>query len=52
MGIQQGQCEEESVVVDTHRKFSNDLTPHLKKVGKEVRIRPKTYRGKIKTEQK
>lgn len=52
MGIQQGQCEEESIVVDTHRKISNDLTSHLKKVGKEVRIRPKTNRGKIKTEEK
>lgn len=52
MGIQQGPCEEESIVVDTHRKISNDLTSHLKKVGKEIRIRPKTNKGKIKTEQK
>lgn len=52
MGIQQGPCEEESIVVDTHRNISNDLTSHLKKVGKEIRIRPKTNKGKIKTEQK
>lgn len=35
-----------------HRKISNDLTSHLNKVGKEIRIRPKTNKRKIKTEQK
>lgn len=45
-GIQQGQCEEESIAVGTHRKISNDLTSHLKKVGKEIRIRPKINKGK------